>query len=220
MSQHIKEAINSIERLIMVDPSRKDELDATIWQLFIYLQKAEADESATYDYEVGTKLKWISNENDYTYRVAIVKKNGVLQVKSVEDGMCDTERYMLKKTFFETEAVWRASLPVNSGSITVTEPRISNRALKMLCCTPLTMQTDGGRLEELELRFPGAKMVLTADGEQLEINSMSDEEGSQFRIYCKATDEIHKKFSDFGGRDKPNLMAEWRGLYIDLSHLF
>jgi hypothetical protein len=76
--------------------------------------------------ELGTKLKWLSSASGM-YRVAIVTKNGVLQVKSVTDGTHDTVRTMskynypchvLKKTFFPDEASWRASLP-DEGTITV-----------------------------------------------------------------------------------------------------
>ena len=65
------------------------------------------------------KLKWIVDEN--TYRVAVETATGlILQVKSVTDGGGEvvegTERsingrYPLKKTYFDTEEDWRASLP-------------------------------------------------------------------------------------------------------------
>jgi len=229
MTELMKQAIDSIERLITfesIHPSRKDELEAINWQMHILMQKIGAEESSTREYEVGTKLKWNSTGYDYTYRVAIVKKNGILQVKSVKDGIPETELIggseNLIKTFFKTEAAWRRSLPSDLDSIKVTEPRISNRALKKLCCTPLTMHTDGGRLEELEQRFPGAVMVLSAidNKKQLVIESMNSAETGMFRIYCKTTDYIAKDFSHLCGSDKPQLMAEWKGLYIDLSHLF
>jgi hypothetical protein len=191
----------------------------------------------------GTKLKWILN--DETYRVAIVKKDSILEVKVVMDGhgychdiefcMCKPcnnindylsqpirpfpVRLPLIKTFFKDEAAWRESLP-NGGEITVTEPQLSEKALKALCLKPLVMMTDGGKLEELEKRFPGAKMVLTTDKMQLEIESMNASDINHFRIYSPTTYEIHRTFSDFGASKKPNLMAEWRGLYICLSHLF
>jgi hypothetical protein len=202
----------------------------------------------------GTKLKWISSTNPETYRVAIVKKDGILEVKRVTDGaghchdttLCQCRpcseirlsrrlgapmppwlsRVPLLKTFFATEADWRASLPGGGlrGSIKTTVPAISARTLKKLCCTPLKMMTDGGRLEELEERFPGGIMVLTTSHGQLEIESMNSEETNQYRIFCKATSEIRKKFSELGtsprSNGKPQLMVEWRGLYVDLSHLF
>jgi hypothetical protein len=193
----------------------------------------------------GTKLKWILN--DETYRVAITKKDGILEVKRVTDGDGYCHAYMtceckscceidlsrrlgvpmppwlkgpqLIKTFYKNEAAWRDSLPAG-GNITVTEPQLSEKAIKALCLKPLVTLTDGGRLEELEKRFPGAKMVLTTDRMQLEIESMNASDINTFRIYSPTTDEIHRTFSDFGASKKPNLMAKWNGLYISLSHLF
>jgi len=199
----------------------------------------------------GTKLKWVSSSDPETYRIAIVKKHGVLEVKSVTDGrgychnsatcQCNpcseinlsarlgvarppwlgVDWLPLTKTFFETEAAWLLSLP-EGGTLTATETQLSNRQLKKLCTKPLVMLTDGGRLEELEKRFPGAKMVLTTNEEQFEICSMNDGERKQFRLYCEKKDEIRKNFSDFGvpKGTKPNLAAEWKGLFISLSHLF
>jgi len=122
----------------------------------------------------GTKLKWVSRSNPETYRVAIVKKDGILEVKRVTDGAgyCHDTKVCrcrpcseiivsggrlppwlkgvpLTKTFYATESDWRISLPFG-GNITVTEPQLSNRALKKLCCTPLTGTTDGLKLKELE----------------------------------------------------------------------
>ena len=194
--------------------------------------------------EEGTKLKWVLN--DETYRVAIAKKNGILEVKNITDGggYChDSKKCMcnscfeieisggqlppwlkgppLTKTFYDDEAAWRASLPVG-GVITVTGPQISDKALKALCLKPLIMIKDGDRLKELEMRFPGAKMVLTTEHEQLEIESTISETILQYCIYSPTTQEIQHNFSDFGvpKNKKPNLMAEWNGLYICLVHLF
>jgi hypothetical protein len=79
----------------------------------------------------------------------------------------------LTKTFFETEAAWLLSLP-EGGMLTATEKELSKKQKqikkqfqKLLCLCrrrldtkPLVMLTDGWRaaLEELEERFPGAKM--------------------------------------------------------------
>jgi hypothetical protein len=98
----------------------------------------------------GTKLKWISSNNPETYRVAVVKKNGVLEVKNVEDAIalyhdnvtckcrpCSEINLSVKlgvpippwftgpplaKTFFENEAAWCLSLPAG-GTLTITEPK-------------------------------------------------------------------------------------------------
>ena len=74
---------------------------------------------------IGYKMKWLLNQD--TYRVAIITKNGVLQVKSVTEGNSDyitttplkNGRYPLRKILFETEDAWRASLPEN-GVVEVT----------------------------------------------------------------------------------------------------
>jgi hypothetical protein len=67
---------------------------------------------------VGTKFKWTSESNPETYRVAIVTKNGFLQVKSVTDGAGESDtmrtidgKHPLIKKLFADEAAWRSSLP-------------------------------------------------------------------------------------------------------------
>jgi hypothetical protein len=96
----------------------------------------------------GTKLKWISSSDPQTYRIAIVKKNGVLEVKNVKEGLALCHDYTtcnctpcseialsfrlgapmppwlrgrpLTKTFFETEAAWSAGrLPIHDATIPV-----------------------------------------------------------------------------------------------------
>ena len=77
---------------------------------------------------VGAKLKWVSASNPETYRIAIVTKTGVLQVKSMTDGEgeCDITRtvggtHPLIKKMFACEADWRASLP-SGGTTTLSFP--------------------------------------------------------------------------------------------------
>lgn len=191
-----------------------------------------------------TKLKWVSVSDPETYRVAIIKNDGILEVKRVTEGggychdttTCECvpcgqirlserlgvprppwiARNPLRKTFFETEADWRATLP--EGVVTITEPPISNRALKALCMKPLENATDALRLNELEERFPGATMILTTHHGQYEVTYKPDPVHDN--IYSENGQICAPFFSDFGVRGKPNLMAEWRGLYIELSHLF
>ena len=62
---------------------------------------------------IGTKLKWFLD--DETYRVAIVTKDGVCQVKAITEGGGDCyyigkKRYLTKRTF-DSQASWLNSLP-------------------------------------------------------------------------------------------------------------
>jgi len=202
----------------------------------------------------GTKLKWISSTNPETYSVAIVKKNGILEVKRVTDGAgychnpasCDCsicrdiclsrgrapiQRVPLVKTFFETEAAWRASLPGGGarGSITTTVPAISHQKLKALSLKPLSGTTDALKLKELQKRFTGGTIVLNTDKEILEIEHVYYDiaaypEDWCHQIYSKNHERSVFHFLDLGAsprqNGKPQIMAEWNGLYIDVSHLF
>jgi len=96
----------------------------------------------------------------------------------------------------------------------------SDEAITELSMKPLTMLTDGGRLEELEKRFPGAKFVLTTKDRQYEITYKHNIRYGN--IYCENAHISAPFFDSFGtfANGKPQLMAEWHGLYIDLSHLF
>lgn len=83
----------------------------------------EAEHASKYPKRsIGTKFKWILD--DETYRVAIVTKHGVCQVKAVTEGGGDCyydnktkKRYLTKRTF-DSEASWLASLP-RSGEVYV-----------------------------------------------------------------------------------------------------
>ena len=195
----------------------------------------------------GTKLKWFSDTDPETYRVAIAKNNGILEVKVVTDGQgychdpatclckpCGEIRLSggqlppwlkgapLIKTFFKDEAEWRASLPVE-GTVTITAPPPSrpprDRVLRELCMKPLEATTDALKLLELEERFPGAIMVLSTTDRQYEITYKHNP--IYGNIYCENAHISAPSFDSFGSFTigKPSLMAEWRGLYICLSHL-
>ena len=106
---------------------------------------------------------------------------------------------------------------------------VSDAELKKLCNTPLTGATDALKLKELEERFPGATMILTTATEQLEIEHVYYEMSTYpetwcHQIYSKKLERSVFYFTDFGASarasGKPQLMAEWNGLYIDLSHLW
>jgi len=100
---------------------------------------------------------------------------------------------------------------------------VSDAELKELCNMPLTGATDALKLKELEERFSGATMVLSTATEQLEIEHVYyDIEAYptdwRYQIYSKKLERSVFHFTDLG--KSPHLMAEWNGLYIDLSHLF
>jgi hypothetical protein len=219
------------------EEQRQAELEALEAARQNELEELSLKEELVINHPVGTKLKWILNEE--TYRVAIVKKNGVLQVKSVTDGGGDchesgcscipcTEIRLssgrlppwrrglpLKLTFFASEAEWRKSLP-SSGEIKVTRPYMNDKALKALCCEPLKADTDAKKLKELQLRFPGGTFVLTTDMGQMEIEYFFHS------ILSRKKELMGTSFVHFGvpAGQKPNLMVEWRGMFIGLSQLF
>jgi hypothetical protein len=76
----------------------------------------EAQPNPTYPKRsIGTKLKWVSEEDEETYRVAIVTKHGICQVKAITEGGGDCyyigkKRYLTKRTF-DSEGSWRNALP-------------------------------------------------------------------------------------------------------------
>jgi len=183
-----------------------------------------------------TKLKWIYDENNY--RVAIVTKNGILQVKCVVEGRvychdnttCNCKPCTmglnppLFKLFFKDEAEWRNSLP-SDGAVSVTVPKISDNMLKKLCNTPLTALSHALQLKELEDRFPGAEMILTTNRAQFDIqyifypNAECDDYWKH-QIYNKTSKTSFISFTDIVPGQKIQLMAVWNSMYIDLSHLF
>jgi hypothetical protein len=217
------------------EAARQAELEALEAARQNELEELSLKEELVVNHPVGTKLKWVLNQE--TYRVAIVTKKGVLQVKSVTDGGGDCHEAgcscipcseialsgglippwrrgaPLKKVLFASEAEWRNSLPL-SGNIIAKQPRMNDEALKKLCRAPLEGSTDTKKLKELQLRFPGGTFVLSTGKEQLEIEYFFNS------ILCRKKEFASTSFSDFGAAAKPNLMVEWRGLYIGLSHLF
>ena len=217
-----------------------------LYNLNIELQKAEAIASASalatelskLRRPVGTKYKWTHKGNPETYRVAIQTKNGVLQVKAVTEGIihfhneCNCvpcwefennapwrKRKPLETTFFKDLAEWEETLPMNKGKLVITSAPITDKALKALCMKPLEATEDALKLKELEERFPGGVFVLSTPKTQYEISYRYVKE-IHHQIYYAKIDMSFFNFSDFCGTMKMQLMVEWKGLYIDLSHLF
>jgi hypothetical protein len=146
-------------------------------------------------------------------------------------GRAPIPRAPLIKTFFAKEADWLASLPTGGsrGSLQSTVPAISARQLKKLSCTPLSGATDALKLKELQERLPGATMMLQTSTEMLEVEHTYFDiaaypESWCHQIYCRDLEKAVLHFLDLGAspheNGKPRLMAEWKGLFMDLSHLF
>ena len=95
-----------------------------------------------------------------------------------------------------------------------------DKLLNELCNRPLIDSSDGNKLKELEERFPGGTFVLTTDHEQHEVSSVDKWKGIYTGIFSKNAMTTYLYFKTFGQYEKPQLMVEWHGLYIDLSHLF
>jgi hypothetical protein len=83
---------------------------------------------------------------------------------------------------------------------------------------PLEATEDALQLKELEERFPGGVFVASTMRKQFEI-SYKRVADAYDQIYCAQMNMSFFNFRDYCG-DKIQLMVEWRGLYINLSHLF
>ena len=230
---------NAEEELLKVIDTCAD-AQATLYDLNIELQTAEALPAvpSALARPVGTKYKWTHKDNPETYRVAIQTKTGVLQVKSVNDGVVETHETMctcsrcweflhlapgakkpLKTAYYPDLTAWDDTLPYNMGKLVITSAPISDKALKALCMKPLEATTDALKLKELEERFPGGVFVLSTPKTQFEISYRRV--NYEFdKIYYAKIDRSFFNFSDYCGNMKIQLMVEWHGLYIDLTHLF
>jgi DNA repair exonuclease SbcCD ATPase subunit len=187
---------------------------------------------------VGTKYKWTHKTNPETYRVAIQTKNGILQVKAATDGRLHVHeectcgpcwefehnapwrpKKPLQKTFFADLDAWHNTLPEYQGKLATTSAPITDKALKALCMKPLEATEDALQLKELEQRFPGGVFVLSTTKTQFEI-SYKRVADAYDQIYYAKINMSFFNFSDYCGQEKIQLLVDWRGLYIDLSHLF
>ena len=237
----LHEKVTSAEEELLMAKYDLDSIKTTLYNLNIDLQEAEAiasTQAPTLQSPVGTKYKWTDKANPQNYRVAIQTKDGILQVKSVNNGVAEVHedcgcspcwesennapwrpRKPLKKHFFPDRAAWEATLPLYTGNIVITPAPITDKALKALCMEPLKAWGDALKLKELEARFPGGVFVLSSPKTQFEI-SYKHVDNVFHKIYYAKIDTSFFNFSDFCGTMKTQLMVEWHGLYIDLSHLF
>jgi len=234
------ERFTNAEEEYMNAKDERTNANHALYYLNIDLQKAEALAAITTSLRrpVGTKYTWTHKTNPETYRVAVQTKHGILQVKSVTN--CVAERHgdtcectpcaeftssapwrkakPLKQLFFADYPTWSATLPDMLGKIVITSAPITDKELKAHCMEPLTATEDALKLKELEGRFPGGVFVLSTPKTQFEI-SYKRVNDTLDQIYYAKIDMSFFNFSDFGGSMKTQLMVEWNGLYIDLSHL-
>lgn len=178
--ESIKGQIESIEHQFILNREKLHDLHIELQQAeelaYQCLEEMEKTKNTPIDKPLKTKIKWVLDVD--TYRVAIVTKDGILQVKSVTDGAGDCHiencncvpcwefnnkvpwrvRKPLNIVLFTDEAEWRASLPAG-GEIIFSPPELTNRERVRLLSTPLTGENDALKLEELHARFPGKKII-------------------------------------------------------------
>jgi hypothetical protein len=87
---------------------------------------------------------------------------------------------------------------------------------------PLSAATDAEKLYELECRFKNAVFVLSTDRKQVVVSSVLRADSRYIVLSEEAEDDWYSSFDTISDTSncRPNLMAEYLGLYIDLSHLF
>jgi hypothetical protein len=105
-------------------------------------------------YAIGTMLRWIKDVDNK--RVALVLKDGLLQVKEVVNGAFtrDEKRYHgVKRTFFKDVATWKASLP-EGGAITAEANATEyTSSIEEKTKKPIVATTDAGYISELTKRY-------------------------------------------------------------------
>lgn len=192
-------------------------LKEEIYQLHIELQKASTEYPVRLE---RTKLKWVSKTNPETYRVAIVTKNGILQVKAVNDGKGECcGRRRLKKTFFKDEAEWRDSLDETIGGVSITPPPIKDNNLLYQIEKPLVATLkDPYKLFILEARFPGGIFYLSTEKKNIQIKTHGSFKNTL--ILDVEMNALFNSFEEITFKKKPLIMVEYKGHYIGLDHLF
>jgi hypothetical protein len=210
MNAHIEHMIQEKETLVA-------KLNEEIYQLHIDLQKRSTEYPARLE---RTKLKWISKKNPETYRIAIVTKNGILQVKAVNDGKGDCcGQRRLKKTFFKNEAEWRDTLDETIGGVSITPPHIKDVNLLYKIEKPLnTTLKDPYKLFILETRFPGGIFYVCTEKKNVNVKTYGAFKDSL--ILDVEENALYNSFEEITSKKKPLLMVEYKGHYIGLDHLF
>lgn len=113
--------------------------------------------------QMGSKFRWSLDANNY--RVAIMTTKGVLQVKSVTEGITDKDSFGRTKTLmFYNEAAWRASLPEGNAVTELVAPDTRTSMQKRIE-EPLNCRFENGgdadKLYEFMSRFKIRNDVIT-----------------------------------------------------------
>lgn len=110
---------------------------------------------------IGSKFRWQMNNDNY--RVAIMTSNGLLQVKSVTDGVIEKDAIGRVKTrMFVDEKAWRASLPQGKAVTELVGPDTRTELQKRIE-QPLNSRfgADSEKLNEIMDRFKIRSDVIT-----------------------------------------------------------
>ena len=123
--------------------------------IVVFSSQAQAEPQAQENpASIGSKFRWDLNGDNY--RVAIMTSKGLLQVKSVTDGVTDKDSIgRVKTTMFTDEAAWRASLPQGNAIINLVGPDNRNDVEKRIERTQKSGRfiDDAGKLNEFMEHF-------------------------------------------------------------------
>jgi hypothetical protein len=126
-----------------------------------------------------------------------------------------TEDGVLSDKLYPTRECWEYDVP--PGQVTIEYPAVPQH-LRERVLEPLTTSTDAGKLEELQLRFPGAEFKLWAGSWVPTVWSSGSD------IWVIGTGESHMHLQDFYRRSTSDkslcLIMEYQGHEIDMMHLF
>jgi len=175
------------------------------------------------------KSRTIGKDFVKAVKAALAKREAAAEAEANAEALrcikfCEEEERKAEIAYEARRATW----PVGPFFFGV-EPRISDEDLKELCCRPLEAKTDALKLKELEERFPGATMVLSTTKKQVVVNYVYEDlyvdSSANHKIACDVADTLpFHEFASIGAsprqNGKPQLMAEWRDMYVDVSHLF
>lgn len=125
-----------------------------------------------------------------------------------------TEEGVLSDKLYPSRECWEYDVP--PGRLTIEYPPLPQH-LRVRVLKPLTTSTDAGKLDELQIRFPGAVFRLYA-------GAWTPTVWSSGTVICDInTEECHPNLQDFYRKTDDKelcLSMEYQGHEIDMMHLF